>query len=411
MTLFEYNKPTAVNSFFNLCYRDLADIAFNREIQRLRITGNPGIGKTLFSYYLLYLLANEKKTIIYDNNATNGLIVFDKEEVFYIDDKSVIRQYQSNPEVWYIVYGKEPKRVDAKIVCSPRKDHYRNFDKYIGTTIRESIVEELFFQWGGIPQFVLEKVYDESQQKVLNYIGESDHMSHKLLHIYTNVPIDDIEDENDKGVESGDDVDDEEIEAAGIGLTKKLQDVLMNKLRNELNASLSDGISNPLLGSTFGQFSHRILQNGGNFRVRLLDHASTTSTSFYINMPRQDKKLMFSTIDTIEYSKYYQPMNQNFESIDAIVAPDKLFQITIAKNHPIKLNGLKKLIDKLGGKSGMGDIFFYFVLPKNLYMNYRTQPFYTSKKTVAKAKPHWVKDRVKQYALEIDLSSYANITV
>ncbi|CAG8435989.1 4252_t:CDS:1 [Funneliformis mosseae] len=309
------------------------------------------------------------------------------------------------------------------------------------------MVEELFYQWGGIPRFVLEKVYDESQQKslqnaidtcderLLNYIGESDHvsdMSYKLLHIYTNAPIEDIEDEN---VESGEDVeDDEKIEAAGIGcendkspytqtiikyasyyvselVTKKLQDVLMNKLRNELNASLSDGISNPLLGSTFEQFSHRILRNGGNFRVRLLDHASTTSTSFYIQMPRQDEKLMFSTIDAIENNKYYQPLNQNFESIDAIVAPDKLFQITIAKNHPIKLNGLKKLIDKLGGKSGIGDIYFYFVLPKNLYMNYRTQPFHTSKKTVVKAKPHWIKDRVKQYALEIDLSSYAKITV
>ncbi|CAG8435984.1 4251_t:CDS:2 [Funneliformis mosseae] len=129
-------EPTTI--YIRRCYRDLADIAFNREIQRLRITGNPGIGKTLFGYYLLYLLAIEKKTIIYDNNATDDWIVFDKEEVFYIDDKSVIKQYQSNPEVWYIVDGKEPKRVNAKtiLVCSPRKDHYRNFDKYIGTTIR-----------------------------------------------------------------------------------------------------------------------------------------------------------------------------------------------------------------------------------------------------------------------------------
>ena len=54
----------------------------------------------------------------------------------------------------------------------------------------------------------------------------------------------------------------------------------------------------------------------------------------------------------------------------------------------------------------MHHIYFYFVLPKDLYDNYQAQHFHTAGKTVAKKIPHWITNRVKQYALEIDLSSW-----
>ncbi|RHZ52103.1 hypothetical protein Glove_465g31 [Diversispora epigaea] len=99
--------------------------------------------------------------------------------------------YLHNPDVWYIVDAAEPEDVEAKTIlfCSPRKDYYRNFDKYIGTSIRympiwslEEIetyrktifnhlksekVDDLFSKWGGIPRFVLEKSQDISQQQLL----------------------------------------------------------------------------------------------------------------------------------------------------------------------------------------------------------------------------------------------------
>ena len=39
------------------CYSDLIPVVLDTKIDKLRITGNPGIGKTFFGYFLLYLLA------------------------------------------------------------------------------------------------------------------------------------------------------------------------------------------------------------------------------------------------------------------------------------------------------------------------------------------------------------------
>jgi hypothetical protein len=39
------------------CYRDMKIMSFDEKIDKLHINGNPGIGKTFFGYYLIYLLA------------------------------------------------------------------------------------------------------------------------------------------------------------------------------------------------------------------------------------------------------------------------------------------------------------------------------------------------------------------
>ncbi|CAG8478271.1 14306_t:CDS:2, partial [Acaulospora colombiana] len=97
----------------------------------------------------------------------------------------------------------------------------------IGTLINVSeqqygTCRQLFLKWGGIPRFVLDKASDPIQQnmledaiagcdeKIFNYIGESDSkdlISHKLVHIYTNPLIGEEEnDESDVEVEGGEEV-------------------------------------------------------------------------------------------------------------------------------------------------------------------------------------------------------------
>ena len=124
--------------FIRKCYHDLQKIVFDDTINKLRITGNPGIGKTFFGYYLLYLLAQKDATIVYDNYHETKPIIFEGNNA-YVSNSDGIEVYLRKPTVWYIVDGKEPKDVKAKtiLICSPKKDHYWNFDKYKGVvTIR-----------------------------------------------------------------------------------------------------------------------------------------------------------------------------------------------------------------------------------------------------------------------------------
>jgi hypothetical protein len=49
--------------------------------------------------------------------------------------------------------------------------------------------------------------------------------------------------------------------------------------------------------------------------------------------------------------------------------------MTIAKYYLIKMNGLKKLYNKLSSEN---EISFYFVVPTYLYKKYAIQPIYNS---------------------------------
>jgi len=168
-----------------------------------------------------------------------------------------------------------------------------------------------------------------------------------------------------------------------------------------VTASSLENEYSTLRGVIFKQIAYQILQKGGSFNIHPLESDFTSST---IVIPERIK-LVFNDINKIEEGKYCQPIQKNFTSIDAVVAPNTLFQMTVSKSHPINMSGLKKLVEKLGGKSGTNHIYFYFVLPKDLYDNYQAQHFHTTGKTVAKQIPCWITNHIKQYALKIDLSS------
>jgi len=179
-------------------------------------------------------------------------------------------------------------------------------------------------------------------------------------------------------------------------VTAKHKTSILDTLHTELELSLTDGISNPYLGSCFKQMAHQILQNGGSFEVCSLDDSRTCLQTF----PQEKEIFRFSTIDEIKDGKYYRLANQKFPTIDAILAPKVLFQMTIATKHPIEMVGLKRLYDKLLKTE---DIQFFFVVPAQLYDGFQKQKFITTDDDPLRI-PVWIKNHVKQYVLKIDLS-------
>ncbi|CAI2188688.1 19541_t:CDS:2 [Funneliformis geosporum] len=435
--------------YIRKCYNDLNDTVFNNNVKNLRISGNPGIGKTFYGYYLLYHLALLYKTVIYDTHTKTGqVILFEQEKAFYLHrtlHAYEITRYLNDPNVWYIVDGKKCDKVEAKtiLICS---DHYKDFDKLsphirympvwswkeidtcrnkIYNSLSSDDVRKLYNKWGGIPRYVLENTHnmeiqdqlqeaiDSCSEKIFKYIGGAESkkdISHKLIHIWTNIPDEDIMGETENIVSDEDDEVKREpytkkiilfaSNYVGRQVTKKLKTSILNKLFTELEESLSSGKSNQFLGSCFEQIAHQRLQNGRAFDIRSLEpNGRTNSTKSF---EKQDEILTFSEIKDIENNMYYRPESKIFPSIDAICAPDSLFQMTTSLNHPIKIVGLQKISGKLASD---GEIPFYFVVPSQLYDIYKKQNFATINNAIAKNVPPWISNRIKQYALRLDLSS------
>src|SRR5256885_16551486 len=98
----------------------------------------------------------------------------------------------------------------------------------------------------------------------------------------------------------------------------------------------------------FELYSHHRMRSGETFTVRALDDSPpngsflTTQRNFGTLNNKRIRK-----VDDIVNGVYCQPYAKNFPTVDAIVAPDTLFQMTVAQTHDIKVSGLRKLEPKL----------------------------------------------------------------
>ncbi|CAI2176087.1 16262_t:CDS:2 [Funneliformis geosporum] len=337
------------------CYRDLLSVVFDDEIRKLRITGNPGIGKTYFGYYLLYQLALRDAIVVYDNFNETRPIIFEGEKAL-ISDSDGIEVYLRNPAVWYIVDGRQPKNVNAKtiLICSPKRVHYAQFDKYTGATIRNpGISSGTISNWGGIPRYVLEKANDRTQQSKLNdaiktckenifdLIGERcierSKFSHMIVHIDVNLPVENELSQLQLDQNGKPPYTEVILRFASNYVREKVTDKLETSIRQRLLEQTKAGTGNSLLGSAFEYIAHKILRNGGKFDVRPLDEYKEVFDEYnndkvdpdaIVNLPKQELTLYFNktNIDVIKDNEYYQPWEKNFPSIDSIIAPNRAFR-------------------------------------------------------------------------------------
>ncbi|PKB99367.1 hypothetical protein RhiirA5_462037, partial [Rhizophagus irregularis] len=422
-----FGKPSIPSKLFvRRCYNDLLNIVDNDKIRKLRLTGNPGIGKTFFGYYLIYHLVKNGKTVIYDVHTIKKFVILfgqTMDEVSYlhtIKDARKIKTSLSNQDAWYIVDGKSPDYSEAKtiLICSPLKSHYKIFDRRIPEIrymppwswdeinkcradifahLSENEVRELYIKWGGIPRNILEGARAKGIQKQLDgaintcnesifrYIGgdvAKDDISHKLIHIWTNFP-------------EGKTIVKFASNYVGEQVIIELRKIVIDKCRREVNAVIDGGKSNPVTGCIFEQIAHRVLRNGGTFKRRSLD----TNEEDSIDFPKRDLFLL-TQIDDIKNEAYSIPLDKSFPSVDAIIAPNCLLQMTTAKDHNIKISGLKRVQSKLETES---DIYFYFVVPTKLYSLYKKQKYSTTDDKDALNTGPWIGKHLKQYVLEIDL--------
>ncbi|CAB4481093.1 unnamed protein product [Rhizophagus irregularis] len=506
--------------FVRKCYNDLLGIIIDNiknGKRDYRLTGNPGIGKTFFGYYLIYDLVKKGKTVIYDVHTMERFVILlgqTVEEVKYLDrshDSVEIRIYLSKPEVWYIVDGNPPDDSEAItiLICSLNRSHYKTFDKRIPVVrymppwswdeintcradifanLKEKKVRELYTKWGGIPRYILEGALVKGTQSQLNlaiktcdesifrYIGgDVEDISHKLIHIWTNSD-DNVNPLTNPLVKSSSSLTGPLIESSssiqpphssliessssgqpptgllldhpsqsfteifnqhlsldqppeqffdqpstdpsldqpikeeyytdtivkfasdyvGQQVILELEKSIIDKCHVDVDAVMKGGKSDPVVGCLFEQIAHRVLRNGGSFKRRSLD----TNDEDVITFPKYNL-ILFTQIDKIQDGAYSIPLDKSFPSVDAIIAPNCLLQMTTTKDHNIKINELKRVRSKLETEKNIG---FYFVVPTKLYDIYKKQRYSTTDEKDALNTGPWIKQCLKQYVLGIDLN-------
>ncbi|CAG8784172.1 4578_t:CDS:1, partial [Acaulospora morrowiae] len=234
------------------------------------------------------------------------------------------------------------------------------------SSLPQEYVRKLYNKWGGIPRFTLFYALNDSQQdllqrainsvdnNLLNFVGETtddNSASHKIVHICTNIPKGEEEEEGGEGMEDVEITEVEDnpgepstskspavtrpdkrksvigkgkpfysmstLEFASDYVSEEIMDKLIKNYRGQLEdfvkASSSISDYSTLRGAIFERIAHRKLLKGGSFRVRPL-FASTVSCfgAYYSNLsiPTR-KKLLFSDISEIVPNMYCIPTQKN----------------------------------------------------------------------------------------------------
>ncbi|RUP47599.1 hypothetical protein BC936DRAFT_145547 [Jimgerdemannia flammicorona] len=108
---------------------------------------------------------------------------------------------------------------------------------------------------------------------------------------------------------------------------------------------------------------------------------------------------------TQKTEKLLLPSNPNHPCVDLVLTPDNMFQVTVSSQHPIKQNPLKNIVDKIPNSDRKSRL--YFIVPADVYTNFRLQNYETEDGKVAKNVPKAITDRVEQWALKFDLRTAA----
>ena len=221
----------AYEELFEIIWKNQQDKESKMRINRMAITGTPGIGKSVFLFYILWRLANieSTKTVILHRQMNHRRIyVFQNGGCWIVSSGADIQMFLTDPDTWYLTDAllTPPDSVEAVtiLVSSPAEKYYSDFLKYSSTAPLHYLptwsleelkrvahvyskspeeVEKRFNMIGGIPRYVLEKdinleaMIDEKIGKLLsNNIlllptferAQENEISHRLVHFKVEPP-------------------------------------------------------------------------------------------------------------------------------------------------------------------------------------------------------------------------------
>jgi len=398
----------------------IVDAMTKKNIKRFIVTGTPGIGKSIFLHYFLWLLITRKTSIndqvdrkVYFQSDSTSVLRFDKTETIYIPKGVAVSSlFQDENCILLVDMVEELEPAECKgtviIFSSPNVSRYKQFlnglcSMYILNPwslneikavwsrsyqhLQWQEVERVFIKMGGIIRYVLEQ--NEVADKRLNQGickarnmftdmaiaissqvagGINGHLIYRVVHYY-----------------SPDNRDDNCILSFASpycrklclqGLSQEGQDRVLAFLQYN-QAPDAQGyrgyLSEPYVHINAAAFGFDLIRRLGNVKYADCKVRQYAVPDTYVQVFKGVSSKIETPFDNLKHIKllkdvYYRPVTSNFESIDsfAIIGDDVFaFQVTVGlKGKGIKCAGLEALFVLISKTYPNLNYHIVFVCPK-----------------------------------------------
>ena len=373
------------------------------------ISGNPGIGKSLFGLFVAWQLLCQSKpaTVVWEARLTGTRTLIRDGRVLR-GNLDAFMDELDHRDTWYLVDESifpGAVRVEARtlVFSSPKRDNYRLTLKSAASTLRHlpvwswdeieacrrllysddvvrtpAAVAEAYSRWGGIPRFVLEKLGDVSAQSeledaiaacdlrtLMSSVGAIDSApdaSHRILHILTTPSY----------LRSS-------VQFGSSYIVASIAELFKKRQRADLFSFVScetAPVYAKLRGDFFEVLAHEIIAAGGVFRARGLSPVSSEADLMLMSMPLQrfsgKNPKVLEDLNALPVSpSYFQPYARTFPVLDALVLPNMLFQMTVSVNHAVNESNLTEIIHYLK----VNTIELLFVVPPDKFDTFAAYTF------------------------------------
>ena len=419
--------------YVRAAYEELHAELNRRSKQQYVVIGNPGIGKSCFALYVLYKALKNKTRVVFQHQRTDTIYYFDplESKAYKVNNGRACDYLISISPIIYLYDCATKSRArtllfrNVVVFSSPNHSNYADVLKdgalkiYMPVWSLEEIdhlhsksypsipvdhVKHYYEVFGGIPRYIFgngDKEVAKSRQndleayctaftvEMLYQLGMQQfrtEYSHLLFHLVITKKDDGSHDYFSCS-----------MDFASQFVAERVYKTLKEKEKEEcvrfLRASADSSLFAVLRGRIFEMKAHECLQDGGSFKIRKLSSTSgtTSGTMSTLILPKSSKKT-FRMVKEINADDrdYMMPKSQTFCAVDAILPPDKAFQMTVSPKHSLQAKGVNSIIEQMKPNS----LKIYFVVPSDKFDDFTKEQRYDGD----------IVGHVEQYVLCIDFN-------
>ncbi len=159
-----------------------------------------------------------------------------------------------------------------------------------------------------------------------------------------------------------------------------------------VNSTSNNPVWSSAAGKLFETFlAHSVLQRGGSFAVQQFVKPAVSTKGAKSDRHALGPPLMLpasplpaaplpnaAAIKTLAAAQYGQPSKDNFPTIDGVLKPNLLFQMTVGRSHNVNIDGLVAAVNALQLPASAPPPRLYFVVPPQQFATFQVGTFTSS---------------------------------